>query len=111
MLSVRDRTFIRIVAHAEQEIAVPQCEKLHQVLLKNSVQHEFCVLTNVKGHNPVECVNTLGDAAFSFFSPRSRVPMKNIAIISISLVCILALVASRSSSADAEPPIDPVRAR
>jgi endo-1,4-beta-xylanase len=67
--ALRDRTFIRIVAHAEEENwLVPQCEKLHQVLLKNSVPHEFCVFTNVKGHSPVGCMDSLGDSAFSFFS-------------------------------------------
>lgn len=74
--ALRDRTFIRIVAHQEDENwLVPQCEKLHQVLLKNSVQHEFCVFTNVKGHSPNGCTDSLGDAAYSFFSstlPRTR---------------------------------------
>ena len=67
--ALRDRTFIRIVAHEENEHwLIPQCEKLHQVLLKNSVQHEFCVLSNVKSHSPTRCTDTLGDAAYSFFS-------------------------------------------
>ena len=67
--ALRDRTFIRIVAHSEDEHwLVPQCEKLHQVLLKNSVPHEFCVFTNVKGHSPNGCTDSLGDAAFSLFS-------------------------------------------
>jgi len=67
--ALRDRTFIRIVAHEEDEHwLIPQCEKLHQVLLKNSVQHEFCVFSNVKSHNPVRCMDTLGDSAFAFFS-------------------------------------------
>ena len=67
--ALRDRTFIRIVAHSENEHwLVPQCEKLHQILLKNSVQHEFCVFTNVKGHSPNGCTDSLGDAAYSFFS-------------------------------------------
>jgi len=67
--ALRDRTYIRIVAHSENEHwLLPQCEKLHQVLIENSVQHEFCVLSNVKGHSPTGCTDSLGDAAFSFFS-------------------------------------------
>jgi enterochelin esterase-like enzyme len=67
--ALRDRTFIRIVAHSEAEHwLLPQCEKLHQLLMQNAIPHEFCVFTNVKSHNPVGCLDTLGDAAFSFFS-------------------------------------------
>ena len=66
---LRDRTVIRIVAHYENEQWLwPQCEKLHQVLLKNMVQHEFYFLTNVKGHNRSQCLDTMGDSAFDFFS-------------------------------------------
>jgi enterochelin esterase-like enzyme len=66
---LRDRTVIRIVCHWENEQWLwPQCEKLHQALLKNMIQHEFFFLTNVKGHNRVQCLNTMGDAAFAFFS-------------------------------------------
>ena len=66
---LRDRTFIRIVAHSENEHwLAPQCEKLHRILVENMVQHEYCFLVNVKAHNPVQCMDTLGDAAFSFFS-------------------------------------------
>ena len=71
--ALRDRTYIRIVAHSEEEHwLVPQCEKLHQILLRNSVPHEFCVFTNVKGHSPNGCMDSLGDAAFSFFSSSLR---------------------------------------
>lgn len=64
-----DRTFIRIVAHSENEHwLAPQCEKLHRILVDNMVQHEYCFLVNVKSHNPIQCMDTLGDAAFSFFS-------------------------------------------
>jgi dienelactone hydrolase/S-formylglutathione hydrolase FrmB len=67
--ALRDRTVIRIVAHYEdQQWLWPQCEKLHQVLLKNMVPHEFFFLMNVKGHNRTQCLNTMGDAAFTFFS-------------------------------------------
>lgn len=66
---LRDRTYIRIVCHVENENwLAPQCEKLHQVLLKNEVPHQFCYLSNVKGHNRAQCIDTLGDSAFSFFS-------------------------------------------
>ncbi len=66
---LRDRTFIRIVAHWENEYwLAPQCEKLHKILVDNLVQHEYCFLVNVKGHNPTQCMDTLGDAAFSFFT-------------------------------------------
>ncbi|MDO8544113.1 MAG: hypothetical protein Q7S40_27035 [Opitutaceae bacterium] len=67
--ALRDRTYIRIVAHSEDEHwLVPQCGKLHQILMRNQVPHEFCVFTNVKGHSPNACMDSLGDAAFSFFS-------------------------------------------
>jgi hypothetical protein len=32
------------------------------------VPHEFYFLTNVKGHNRRQCLDTMGDAAFTFFS-------------------------------------------
>jgi hypothetical protein len=65
---LRDRTLIRNVAHWENEQWLwPQCEKLHQVLLKNMVQHEFYFLMNVKGHNRTQCLNTMGDGAVAFF--------------------------------------------
>ena len=67
--ALRDRTVIRIVAHYEdQQWLWPQCEKLHQVLVKNMVPHEFYFLMNVKGHNRQQCLDTMGDAAFTFFS-------------------------------------------
>jgi hypothetical protein len=66
---LRDRTFIRIVAHSESgHWLAPQCEKLHKILVDNMIQHEYCFLVNVKSHNPTQCMDTLGDAAFSFFS-------------------------------------------
>jgi S-formylglutathione hydrolase FrmB len=66
---LRDRTFIRIVAHDESgHWLAPQCEKLHKILTDNMIQHEYCFLVNVKSHNPIQCMDTLGDAAFSFFS-------------------------------------------
>jgi endo-1,4-beta-xylanase len=66
---LRDRTVIRIVCHWENEQWLwPQCEKLHQTLVKNMIQHEFYFLTNVKGHNRSQCISTMGDGAFAFFS-------------------------------------------
>lgn len=66
---LRDRTYIRIVAHDLPDHALGiQCEKLHEILVAHLVQHEFCFLVNVKTHNPVQCMDSLGDAAFSFFS-------------------------------------------
>jgi dipeptidyl aminopeptidase/acylaminoacyl peptidase len=67
--ALRDRTVIRIVAHYEdQQWLWPRCEQLHELLVKNMVQHEFYFLTNVKGHNRTQCLDTMGDAAFAFFS-------------------------------------------
>lgn len=67
--ALRDRTVIRIVAHWEEENWLwSQCEKLHQVLVRNLVQHEFYFLTSVKGHNRGQCLSTMGDSAFAFFS-------------------------------------------
>jgi endo-1,4-beta-xylanase len=66
---LRDRTFIRIVAHDEADhVLAPQCEKLHKILVDHMVQHEYCFFVNVKSHNPTQCMDTLGDAAFAFFS-------------------------------------------
>ena len=66
---LRDRTYIRIVTHDENEHwNWPQCEKLHKILVEHMIQHEFCFFTNVKSHSPVGCMDSLGDAAFSFFS-------------------------------------------
>jgi endo-1,4-beta-xylanase len=81
--ALRDRTVIRIVCHWENEQWLwPQCEKLHQTLVKNLVQHEFYFLTNVKGHNRSQCLSTMGDAAFTFFSssllrPSANPPARN----------------------------------
>jgi endo-1,4-beta-xylanase len=70
-----DRTYIRIVAHSENEHwLAPQCEKLHKILADNMVQHEYCFFVNVKSHNPTQCMDSLGDAAFSFFSSSMAKP-------------------------------------
>src|SRR5580704_10153712 len=45
-----------------------RCEELHQVLVEHMIQHEYCFLANVKTHNRVLVMDTLGDAEFSFFS-------------------------------------------
>ena len=66
---LRDRTVIRIVAHMEeQQWLWPQCEKLHKLMVQHMIQHEFYFLMNVKGHNRQQCLNTMGDGAFAFFS-------------------------------------------
>jgi dipeptidyl aminopeptidase/acylaminoacyl peptidase len=67
--ALRDRTVIRLVCHWEnEEWLYPQCEKLHELMVKLKLQHEFYFLMNVKGHNPVQCMNTMGDGALGFFS-------------------------------------------
>jgi enterochelin esterase-like enzyme len=67
--ALRDSTVIRIVAHLEEEGWLwPQCEKLHKLLVAHMIQHEFYFLTNVKGHNRVQCLNTMGDGALALFS-------------------------------------------
>src|SRR5438067_1182337 len=69
--TLRERTFIRIVCHVENENwLAPRCEELHQVLMKHEIPHQFCYLSNVKAHNRGQCLDTLGDAAFAFFSSR-----------------------------------------
>ena len=78
--ALRDRTYIRIVAHSEDEHwLVPQCEKLHQILLQNAVPHEFCVFTNVKGHSPTGCMDTSGRCGLfvlQFVPPQVESPLK-----------------------------------
>jgi enterochelin esterase-like enzyme/acetyl esterase/lipase len=67
--ALRDRTLIRIVAHSEDEYwLAPRCEELHRLLVQHKIPHEFYFLTNVKAHNRAQCLDTMGDAAFSFFS-------------------------------------------
>jgi enterochelin esterase-like enzyme/dienelactone hydrolase len=67
--ALRDRTVIRIVAHAENESwLVPRCDELHQLLMKHGIAHTFHCLTNVKAHNPSQVLDTLGDAGSMFFS-------------------------------------------
>src|SRR5262249_18193211 len=40
--ALRDRSFIRIVTHIEDENwLAPQCEKLHRVLMDNAIPHQF----------------------------------------------------------------------
>lgn len=67
--ALRDRTLIRIVAHSEDEYwLAPRCEELHRLLVQHKIPHEFYFLTNVKAHNRVQCLDTMGDSAFAFFS-------------------------------------------
>jgi endo-1,4-beta-xylanase len=66
---LRDRTVIRLVCHMENEEWLwPRCEQLHELMTRLKIQHEFYFLTNVKGHNPIQCMDTMGDSAFNFFS-------------------------------------------
>jgi endo-1,4-beta-xylanase len=65
---LRDRTFIRIISHIEnQHWLAPQCEKLHQVLMEQTIPHQLLYLCNVKSHSPEEVADTLGDAGLMFF--------------------------------------------
>jgi len=67
--ALRDRTVIRLVCHWENEEWLwPRCEQLHELMVKLKIQHEFYFLTNVKGHNRDQCLKTMGDGAFAFFS-------------------------------------------
>ena len=50
--ALRDRSFIRIICHIENENwLAPQCEKLHKVLMDHTIPHQFLYLSNVKSHN------------------------------------------------------------
>ena len=65
---LRDRTFIRIICHIEdQNWLAPQCEKLHQVLMRHTIAHQFLYLSNVKSHNRGQVEQTLGAAGLMFF--------------------------------------------
>ena len=67
--ALRDRTLIRIICHIESENwLAPQCERLHQILLQNTVPHEFFYLSNVKSHNRGQVLETLGDTEFDLFN-------------------------------------------
>ena len=66
--ALRDRSFIRIVCHIENENwLAPQCEKLHKVLMDHTIAHQFLYLSNVKSHNAGQVTETLGDAGLMFF--------------------------------------------
>jgi endo-1,4-beta-xylanase len=66
---LRDRSFIRIICHIENEDwLAPQCEKLHRVLMDHTIPHQFLYLSNVKSHNRGQVAQTLGDAGLMFFS-------------------------------------------
>ena len=66
--ALRDRTVIRIVAHAEDENwLAPRCDELHQLLMKHAIAHHFLCLTNVKSHSAGQVLDTLGDAGLMFF--------------------------------------------
>jgi pimeloyl-ACP methyl ester carboxylesterase len=67
--ALRDRTLIRIVCHIEPENwLAPQCERMHQVLMRNNIQHAFYYFSNVKSHSRGQVLNTLGNSAFDYFS-------------------------------------------
>jgi endo-1,4-beta-xylanase len=66
--ALRDRTVIRIVAHAEDENwLVPRCDELHRLLMQHAIAHHFHCLTNVKSHSPNLVLDTLGDAGLMFY--------------------------------------------
>jgi endo-1,4-beta-xylanase len=66
--ALRDRSFIRIICHIENENwLAPQCEKLHRVLMDHTIPHQFLYLSNVKSHNRGQVTKTLGDAGLLFF--------------------------------------------
>jgi dipeptidyl aminopeptidase/acylaminoacyl peptidase len=67
-VALRDRTIIRIIAHAEDENwLVPRCDELHRLLTKHSIAHHFLCLTNVKSHSSNQVMDTLGDAGLMFY--------------------------------------------
>jgi endo-1,4-beta-xylanase len=66
--ALRDRSFIRIICHIENENwLAPQCEKLHRALMDRTIPHQFLYLSNVKSHNQGQVLETLGDAGLMFF--------------------------------------------
>jgi endo-1,4-beta-xylanase len=66
--ALRDRSFIRIICHIENENwLAPQCEKLHRTLMDLTIPHQFLYLSNVKSHNQGQVMETLGDAGLMFF--------------------------------------------
>jgi enterochelin esterase-like enzyme len=66
---LRDRTYIRIVAHEEdQHWLAPQCQKLHILMMELMIPHAFYYLPNVKWHSYGEVLDSLGDSAFDFFT-------------------------------------------
>jgi hypothetical protein len=66
--ALRDRSFIRIICHIEDENwLAPQCEKLHRLLMDHTIAHQFLYLSNVKSHNRGQVAATLGDAGLMFF--------------------------------------------
>ncbi len=67
--ALRDRTAIRIVAHAEAENwLAPRCEQLHQLLVEYRIPNAYFYLPNVKSHNRGQCLDSMGDAGLQFFS-------------------------------------------
>jgi endo-1,4-beta-xylanase len=66
---LRERSIIRIVCHVEPDNwLAPRCEELHQLLMREMIPHEFHFLANVKSHDRVKVMDTMGDAAYAFYS-------------------------------------------
>jgi len=67
--ALRDRTLIRIETHLTPgNWNSSQCEELHRVLMEHQIQHVFYFLSNVKTHNRLQVMDSVGDAEFAFFS-------------------------------------------
>jgi endo-1,4-beta-xylanase len=67
--AIRDRSFIRIICHIENDNwLAPQCQKLHNALLAETIPHQFLYLSNVKSHNQGQVMDTLGAAGLAFFT-------------------------------------------
>jgi endo-1,4-beta-xylanase len=67
--AIRDRTFIRIICHIENDNwLAPQCQKLHEALMAETIPHQFLYLSNVKSHNQGQVMDTLGAAGLAFFT-------------------------------------------
>jgi endo-1,4-beta-xylanase len=76
--ALRDRSVIRIVTHVESENwLAPQCEKLHRLLMEQTIAHQFFYLSNVKSHNRGQVLDTLGDSGLRFFSSAFDYLQKN----------------------------------
>ena len=67
--ALRDRTLIRIATHLTPgNWQSSRCEELHKLMVEHLIPHEFYFLSNVKTHNRVLVMDSIGDAEFAFFS-------------------------------------------